>query len=171
VDEIRHEVRHEVRRRRNELGLTQRQLAKRAEITQTTLALIETGKRSPTVETLRKLAEGLGVEIADFFPKREPSLFDAPGQWGRSNVALGTLPGPVPEQGEPSEAGRQTVRLSDTKPIAKPSPTTEGTPSDATPRYSLGLLSDTEPYFKKVERGEMTAEEAVRELEREYMTR
>jgi transcriptional regulator with XRE-family HTH domain len=40
-----------------------------------TLIHIETGKSSPTVDTLKKLAEALEVEVADFFPKAQSALF------------------------------------------------------------------------------------------------
>jgi transcriptional regulator with XRE-family HTH domain len=41
-----------------------------------TISQVESGKRRPHLETLDSLAEAMGVEVADFFPKSEPSLFD-----------------------------------------------------------------------------------------------
>jgi len=65
----------EVRRIRNERGLSQRRLAELAGVNKVTLVHIETGKSSPNVETLEKLAAALEVEVADFFPKPQAPLF------------------------------------------------------------------------------------------------
>jgi len=64
----------EVRRIRLERGLSQQHLAELANVNKVTLVHLETGKTSPNVETLEKLAAALGCEIADFFPKAEPPL-------------------------------------------------------------------------------------------------
>lgn len=64
-----------VRRIRKELGWSQERTAAQAGIDRVTLVHVETGKSSPTVETLRKLAGALGVEIADFFPRTQENLF------------------------------------------------------------------------------------------------
>jgi transcriptional regulator with XRE-family HTH domain len=64
-----------VRRIRKERGLSQQALSELAGINKVTLVHIETGKSSPNVDTLEKLARALDVEVADFFPKVEPSLF------------------------------------------------------------------------------------------------
>jgi transcriptional regulator with XRE-family HTH domain len=66
---------NEVRRIRKERGLSQQRLAELAGVDKVTIVHIEGGKVSPKVETLTKLADALGVEVADFFPKAEPSLF------------------------------------------------------------------------------------------------
>ena len=63
------------RRIRKELGWSQERTAAEAGIDRVTLVHIETGKSSPTVETLGKLAGALGVEVADFFPKTQENLF------------------------------------------------------------------------------------------------
>jgi transcriptional regulator with XRE-family HTH domain len=64
-----------VRQIRKERGLSQQALSELAGINKVTLVHIETGKSSPNVDTLEKLARALDVEVADFFPKAEPSLF------------------------------------------------------------------------------------------------
>src|SRR5918997_3825148 len=64
-----------VRRIRKERGWSQERTAAEAGIDRVTLVHIETGKSSPTVETLRKLAAALEVEVADFFPKMQGTLF------------------------------------------------------------------------------------------------
>lgn len=66
----------EVKRIRNERGLSQQRLADQAGVNKVTLIRIEHGTGNPNVETLEKIARALDVEVADFFPKAEPSLFD-----------------------------------------------------------------------------------------------
>ncbi len=73
-----------VRRLRRERGLSQQELADKAGIGQDSISAIETGKHEPHPRTLRKLANALGVEVADFF--REPALAgkaEAPREAGR----------------------------------------------------------------------------------------
>lgn len=50
---------------RKRLALSRRQLADRAGVSQQTIWLIESGRRSPTLTTLDKIARALGVEIVD----------------------------------------------------------------------------------------------------------
>jgi transcriptional regulator with XRE-family HTH domain len=75
-------VGEEVKRLRQAKGWTQEQLAVYAGSSQPTVNLLEAGKRNPSATTLEKLAQALGVEVADFFPKvlrrssPEPSLFN-----------------------------------------------------------------------------------------------
>jgi len=56
-----------VRQLRSGLGLTQLQLAEKAGTSQPTIAAYEANKKSPTLETLKKLAHSLGVELAISF--------------------------------------------------------------------------------------------------------
>jgi transcriptional regulator with XRE-family HTH domain len=56
-----------VRKLRKERGWTQRKLADEAGTTQYTVSEIEQGHRDPHPTTLRKLAEALGVSVAEFF--------------------------------------------------------------------------------------------------------
>ena len=67
----------EVRRIREERRLTQTRLAELANIDRASLSLIETGRRFPGIEILQKLADALGVEVADLFPRAQPDLFTA----------------------------------------------------------------------------------------------
>ena len=60
----------EVRRRREELGLTGAQLAARAGMAPSAVSQIETGKRIPSSASVIKLAEALGVEVGDLYPKK-----------------------------------------------------------------------------------------------------
>ncbi len=72
----------ELRRMREEAGLTQVGLAKASGVDRGTIIKIERGQRSPTVETLAKLARAMGAEISDFFPKAQAPLWsgEAPGR-------------------------------------------------------------------------------------------
>ena len=64
-----------VRRIRKELGWSQERTAAEAGIDRVTLVHVETGRTSPTVDTLQKLAGALGVEVAAFFPRTQEALF------------------------------------------------------------------------------------------------
>lgn len=52
---------------RKQIGLTQVQLAKRLGITQGTIALYETGKRHPKIETVNRIADALCVSSSKLF--------------------------------------------------------------------------------------------------------
>src|SRR5215210_5184414 len=64
----------EVRRRRLKLGLTGAQLAERASMAPSAVSQIETGKRSPSSDSVIKLADALGVNVGDLFPKAQAPL-------------------------------------------------------------------------------------------------
>jgi len=65
----------EIRRRREEMGLTGAQLAARAGMAPSAVSQIETGKRSPSSSSVMKLAQALGVEAGELFPKAQMPLF------------------------------------------------------------------------------------------------
>ena len=71
-----------IRQLRKERGLSQARLAVMADMDPATLNRLERGTGNPNLKTLERVAEALGVEVADFFPKaprrssREPSLFN-----------------------------------------------------------------------------------------------
>ena len=48
-------------------GLSQRELAKRVGVTNSTISLIEQNKVSPSVSSLKKVLDGIPVSLADFF--------------------------------------------------------------------------------------------------------
>lgn len=54
-----------LRRLRTRYRITQRELARRAELCQAYVSQIERGKKNPTYEALRKLARALGVSVAE----------------------------------------------------------------------------------------------------------
>lgn len=53
-----------IKARRDELGMTIKELSKRTGLSLSSIHYIETGANSPTVNTLRKLAAALGVTVA-----------------------------------------------------------------------------------------------------------
>ena len=74
-------VGREIRRLREERGWSQTKLAAGADMGVSGVSQIETGARNPSAVTLAKLAEALGVEVADLFPKEQASLpFDNVGE-------------------------------------------------------------------------------------------
>jgi transcriptional regulator with XRE-family HTH domain len=52
---------------REQRGLSLRSLARRAGVTWSTVHRIETGRLSPTVDMLEKLATALDIDVRDFF--------------------------------------------------------------------------------------------------------
>ena len=61
---------------RNGRKLSQKQLAEQSDVSQSTIAQIETGKKDPSITTLRKLADALNIEIAIFFVSEDVHVFD-----------------------------------------------------------------------------------------------
>lgn len=51
-----------IKMRRHDLGMTQKELAKRAQISQSTVTQIESGKKSPSIKTLCTVAKALKLE-------------------------------------------------------------------------------------------------------------
>jgi transcriptional regulator with XRE-family HTH domain len=73
------EVGRQIRRLREERGLNQTQLAALIGTGPSAISRIESGRQSPNSETLVKLAGGLGVDVADLFPKAQtPLSFEEP---------------------------------------------------------------------------------------------
>jgi len=52
---------------RKQQGLSQRELARRAEVTNSTLSMIEQGKVSPSVSSLEKILAGIPMSLQEFF--------------------------------------------------------------------------------------------------------
>lgn len=57
------EIRTQIIKARNDLGITQKELALKAGLTQANVSKIEKGISHPTIETLLKLANGLGKRL------------------------------------------------------------------------------------------------------------
>jgi transcriptional regulator with XRE-family HTH domain len=72
-----------IRQLRKERGFSQARLAVMADMDPATLNRLERGTGNPNLKTLERVADALGVEVADFFPKApdrsspQPSLNDA----------------------------------------------------------------------------------------------
>jgi transcriptional regulator with XRE-family HTH domain len=60
-----------IQRLREEKGWTQAELGVYAHLGASTVSLLESGKRKASARTLSRLAEALGVEVGDLFPKEE----------------------------------------------------------------------------------------------------
>lgn len=67
-DATRVEVGSAVRRARQGVGLTTRELAARTDVSQAMISMIENGRTTPSISTLFKLAEALGVRAQHLLP-------------------------------------------------------------------------------------------------------
>ena len=66
-DLARYQVGTRLRELRTERGLSQRELARRAEMTNANLSMIEQGRVSPSIQTLEKILRAVPISLADFF--------------------------------------------------------------------------------------------------------
>ena len=57
---------------RDRRGLSLHELADMAGVSYVTIARIESKRMSPTVTTLDKLAQALGITVRDLFPREKP---------------------------------------------------------------------------------------------------
>jgi transcriptional regulator with XRE-family HTH domain len=64
---------HRLREIRSQLGLSQRELARRAGVTNGMISLIEQDKTSPSVALLKKVLAGLPMSMGEFFASVDPS--------------------------------------------------------------------------------------------------
>jgi transcriptional regulator with XRE-family HTH domain len=58
---------NKVREKRNQLGLSQEELAARANLHRTYIGMIERAEKNITLENIEKLAKALGVKISNLF--------------------------------------------------------------------------------------------------------
>ena len=56
-----------IRERREQLGISQKELAEKADISQSFLCDIEQGRSKPSIDTAVKLADALGISDIKFF--------------------------------------------------------------------------------------------------------
>ena len=68
------DVARRLRSLRAQLGLSQRELASRAGVTNGMISLIEQNKHSPSVATLNKITDALGMSFAEFFALDMPTV-------------------------------------------------------------------------------------------------
>jgi transcriptional regulator with XRE-family HTH domain len=64
-------VNEKIRQLREKLGITQKELAQKVGVDQTTISYYEAGKRSITVDMLQKIADALGVDVRYFFEDQD----------------------------------------------------------------------------------------------------
>lgn len=57
---------------RNASGLSQRQLAERAGVPHGQISMVETNRCSPSIASLRKILDGMGLSMAEFFEPERP---------------------------------------------------------------------------------------------------
>src|ERR1700752_1115908 len=94
---------------RTTFGLSQRELAKRAGVTNGTISLIEQNRVSPSVSSLKKVLDGVPMALAEFFTldlSVAPQAFfgaDELVELGNAEVWLGLV--------APQRAGRQLTLL------------------------------------------------------------
>ncbi|HEY6642490.1 MAG TPA: cupin domain-containing protein [Povalibacter sp.] len=75
-------------------GLSQRELAKRAGVTNGTISLIEQNRVSPSISSLKKVLDGIPMSLAEFFTldlQTEPQVFygrDEMTDIGDGNIAF-----------------------------------------------------------------------------------
>lgn len=71
-----------VKGRRKLLGLSQEELAEKAELHRTYISDVERGARNVSLESINKLAHALGVSVSALFSREEPNgknSHEAPG--------------------------------------------------------------------------------------------
>lgn len=78
-----------VRERRRVLGLSQEQLAERADLSINYVSKIEIGVKTPSLNTILRLAKALEMEPSDILVEKFPKWTDASHEMG---YALRTLP-------------------------------------------------------------------------------
>ena len=69
--EINMEIGEKIKNLRTILGLTQEELAERAELTKGFISQLERGLTSPSVSSLEDVLEALGTNISDFFKEEK----------------------------------------------------------------------------------------------------
>jgi transcriptional regulator with XRE-family HTH domain len=69
--QIRKALGQAVRKHREQLELTQEELAEKAEVHRTYLADIERGTRNPSIESIRRVAYALKIPISELFKTTE----------------------------------------------------------------------------------------------------
>ncbi|NTS33743.1 cupin domain-containing protein [Phyllobacterium sp. BT25] len=78
---------------RERQGLSQRELAKRAGVTNSTISLIESNQTNPSVGALKRILDGIPIGLAEFFalePDRRQKVFYEAGdlvEIGKGNIS------------------------------------------------------------------------------------
>jgi transcriptional regulator with XRE-family HTH domain len=74
---------------RKSKNLSQRELAKRVGVTNSTISLIEQNKVSPSISSLKKVLDGIPISLADFFTMDMGDTGDSPFYAGDDQPDLG----------------------------------------------------------------------------------
>lgn len=69
--DIGHQIGYKLTNARNEASITQKELAEKTQIYQADISKIERGLANPSIKTLQRLAEGMGMDLhLEFIPKK-----------------------------------------------------------------------------------------------------
>jgi len=74
-----------LRQRREEIGISLRELARRTELTASFLSQVELGKTSVSLDSLRRIAEVLQVPLFSFLSEKSPGEEVSPGAQNQQN--------------------------------------------------------------------------------------
>ncbi len=66
------DVGHRLKFYREQLGVSQRELARRSGLSPASVSAIELGRVSPSIETLKRLLDSLGPSLSEFFASGQP---------------------------------------------------------------------------------------------------
>lgn len=58
------EISEQIIKARNDVGITQKELAQKSGLTQANISKIENGTSHPTIDSLKKIADGLGKRLS-----------------------------------------------------------------------------------------------------------
>jgi transcriptional regulator with XRE-family HTH domain len=76
VPALDHTIGERIKYFRTQRGFSQTQLAQEAKLSQSTIAQIESGRKDPSVITLRKIAKVVDTELASLFAANDVFVFD-----------------------------------------------------------------------------------------------
>lgn len=81
---------HNIRRLRQHRGMTLNELARSSSTAKATLSNLESGRGNPTLETLLRLADGLGFPLSDILAPQEATTLPTLLRGGELNVISGS---------------------------------------------------------------------------------
>jgi transcriptional regulator with XRE-family HTH domain len=154
---------NEVRKLRERAGLTQAALARAAGTSQPTIAAYEAGQKSPTLETLRRLARSVGTEMA-------VEYYSAPTREERRSLALHRAIADrlaAEPQGVLDRARATLARMRESQPGASPLLREWEVLLDRPLEALLPVLTDPSPWARELRQvtpfaGVLTAAERAR---------
>jgi transcriptional regulator with XRE-family HTH domain len=126
-------------------GWTQAALAARAGLSSSTIAMYETGRRTPDAQTLARIAKALDVSLADLGAAADPA--DVPASSAGSPDARSAAAQPS-ERSLAAEANAAVSAASEPQPQADPYVTLDLTRDEARIILFLRLNPDLMPFFR-----------------------